>query len=139
MPFPEVNAKIWDLSCDVFIPAAASRLVTDDQVSRLIAGGLEVISCGANVPFADPEIFFGPIARKVDQQVALIPDFIANCGMARVFGYLMQDKVEISDAAIFGDVSETIGRAIAQVMALQPKRTTGLTRDAFEIALKQLL
>lgn len=139
LPFQEVNAKIWDLSCDVFIPAAASRLVTDNQVSRLIAGGLEVISCGANVPFADPEIFFGPIARKVDQQVALIPDFIANCGMARVFGYLMQDKVEISDAAIFGDVSETIGRAIAQVMALQPKRTTGLTRDAFEIALKQLL
>jgi glutamate dehydrogenase/leucine dehydrogenase len=139
LPFQEVNAKIWDLSCDVFIPAAASRLVTDNQVSRLIAGGLEVISCGANVPFADPEIFFGPIARKVDEQVALIPDFIANCGMARVFGYLMQDKVEISDAAIFGDVSETIGRAIAQVMALQPKRTTGLTRDAFEIALKQLL
>jgi hypothetical protein len=30
------------------------------QVDAMIVSGLEVISCGANVPFADKEIFFGP-------------------------------------------------------------------------------
>ena len=29
----------------------------------MIKNNLEVISAGANVPFADKEIFFGPIAK----------------------------------------------------------------------------
>lgn len=57
----EVNDKIWDLGAEIFAPCAASRLITRDQVNRMIASGLEVISSGANVPFADKEIFFGPI------------------------------------------------------------------------------
>jgi len=138
IPFSEVNDRVWDMPCDIFIPAAASRLVTLDQAERLIKAGLEVISCGANVPFADKEIFFGPIARLVDSQVALIPDFIANCGMARVFGYLMQKDIEVSDAAIFGDVSNTIGTALQKVFAINSGKT-GLTRSAFEISLKQLV
>lgn len=138
IPFADLNSRIWDMPCDIFIPAAASRLVTQDQAERLIKAGLEVVSCGANVPFADQEIFFGPIARLVDSRVALIPDFIANCGMARVFGYLMQKDIEVSDAAIFGDVSDTIGNALKKVFELN-KGNTGLTRTAFEISLKQLV
>ena len=68
-----------------------------------------MVSSGANVPFADREIFYGPIYEHADSQVAVIPDFIANCGMARAFAFLMQGDVEISDEAIFGDVSATIG------------------------------
>lgn len=138
LSFDEVNGRIWDQPADIFIPAAASRLVTKEQMERLIAAGLEVVSSGANVPFADPEIFFGPIAQYVDQKVALIPDFIANCGMARVFAYLMEKDVEISDDAIFGDVSKIIGNAMAKVHALNPGKTN-ITQTAFEIALKQLL
>jgi hypothetical protein len=41
-----------------FSPCAASRLVAQSQIDSLI-NGLEVISCGANVPFADKEIFLG--------------------------------------------------------------------------------
>ena len=38
--------------------------------------------------------------------MTVIPDFIANCGMARVFAYLMSDEgVDMSDAAIFEDTS----------------------------------
>ena len=107
-------------------------------MERLIAAGLEVVSSGANVPFADPEIFFGPIAKYVDENVALLPDFIANCGMARVFGYLMQKEVEISDDAIFSDVSNIIGGALKKVYDLNPAKTN-ITRTAFEIALKELL
>jgi glutamate dehydrogenase/leucine dehydrogenase len=138
LSYEEVNSRIWDVPADIFIPAAASRLVTREQMERLIKGGLEVVSSGANVPFADPEIFFGPIAKFVDEQVAVLPDFIANCGMARVFAYLMQKEVEISDAAIFGDVSQIIGDALAKVHAINPGRTN-ITRSAFEIALKQLI
>ncbi|MFN3528699.1 MAG: Glu/Leu/Phe/Val dehydrogenase dimerization domain-containing protein [Bacteroidia bacterium] len=136
--FEDVNAKIWDQPADIFIPAAASRLVTREQMERLIDAGLEVVSSGANVPFADKEIFFGPIAQFVDERIAVIPDFIANCGMARVFAYLMEKDVEISDDAIFGDVSKIIGNAMARVHHLNPGKTN-ITRTAFEIALKELL
>ena len=35
LSFDEVNAKIWDLKSDVFIPCAASRLITKEQVDSL--------------------------------------------------------------------------------------------------------
>ncbi|MDO9038547.1 MAG: Glu/Leu/Phe/Val dehydrogenase dimerization domain-containing protein, partial [Lutibacter sp.] len=55
IPFDEINEKIWSLPAEIFVPAAASRLVTQDQVTKMAASGLEVISPGANVPFADKE------------------------------------------------------------------------------------
>jgi glutamate dehydrogenase/leucine dehydrogenase len=112
--------------------------VQQNQVESLIQNGLEVISCGANVPFADPEIFFGPIADYADNQVSVIPDFIANCGMARVFAYLMQSNVEISDKAIFSDTSSIIGKAIKDIHALTDKKT-GIAKKGFELALRQLI
>lgn len=136
--FEEVNDRIWDVEADVFLPCAASRLVTQNQLDRMIAAGIQVISSGANVPFADSEIFYGPIAEYADDHVAVIPDFIANCGMARVFAYLMGDAdVDMSDRAIFDDTSATIRRALEATHA-RNTATTHLSATAFEIALEKL-
>lgn len=138
IPFEEINDSIWDLESEIFAPCAASRLVTKEQIDRMIASGLEVISSGANVPFADKEIFFGPIMEATDEQVSLIPDFIANCGMARVFAYFMEQRVEMTDEAIFKDTSNRIKKAIEEVHQIN-NSTNNLSKTAFEIALKQLL
>jgi glutamate dehydrogenase/leucine dehydrogenase len=139
LSFEEVNAKIWDLPADVFLPCAASRLITEEQVQRLIKAGVQVISSGANVPFADAQIFYGPIAELADESLSVIPDFIANCGMARVFAYLMSNgEVDLSDTGIFEDTSETIGTALNLVHS-KNKNKTGITKSAFEIALKKLV
>jgi len=138
LSFEEVNQKIWNVAADIFIPGAASKLVTMEQISALIASGLEVVSSGANVPFKDSDIFFGEVAKHVDGQIALIPDFIANCGMARTFAYLMQDKAEISDAAIFGDISQTIGNAIMKCHQKNPS-PKNISQTALGIALEQLV
>jgi glutamate dehydrogenase/leucine dehydrogenase len=138
IPFDEANARIWDLNSEIFIPAAASRLVTQAQVERMVAAGLEVISCGANVPFADPEIFFGPTGVWADERVAVIPDFIANCGMARVFAYLMSEEAELTDKAIFADVSKTIHRSLERSFS-KNKEKTKLSQTSYEIALAQLM
>lgn len=138
LSFDEIDEKIWDLKSEIFIPAAASRLITQEQSERMVATGLEVISCGANVPFADKEIFFGPIGLWTDERVSLIPDFIANCGMARVFAHLMSDDVEVTDQSIFLDVSKTIGNALGKTFEKNPKKTT-LARTSFQIALEQLV
>ncbi|QDH78664.1 amino acid dehydrogenase [Echinicola soli] len=138
IPFKAMDQIVWDLEHEVFIPAAASRLVTQAQLDRLVAGGLEVISCGANVPFADKEIFVGPIALSADQRIGLIPDFIANCGMARTFAYLMEDHSEVTDQAIFEDVSQTIFKAMKKTADEHPAKT-GIAEKSFEIALRQLV
>jgi glutamate dehydrogenase (NAD(P)+) len=138
LPFDEVNRRVWRMEADVFLPCAGSRLVTQSQVEQLIQGGLEVVASGANVPFADREIFYGPIYEHADSKVAVIPDFIANCGMARAFAFLMQGNVEISDEAIFGDVSATVGAALERCHA-RSSGHTGIARTAFENALTQLV
>ena len=138
MPFEEINKKIWGLKAEIFAPCAASRLISEDQISELIETGLEVISCGANVPFADKEIFFGPIMESTDERVSLIPDFISNCGMARVFAYFMEGRVSMEDEKIFSDTSDTIRKAILNIFK-QNVTKKNLSKTAFEIALKQLL
>jgi glutamate dehydrogenase/leucine dehydrogenase len=137
--YDEINSKIWDLKSDVFIPCAGSRMITKDQLDRMVKSGIQVISSGANVPFADPEIFFGPIADSADNTISIIPDFISNCGMARVFAYLMSnDLKEISDNGIFEDTSSTIENALIAAHSINPAKT-GIAKTAFEIALKQLV
>jgi glutamate dehydrogenase/leucine dehydrogenase len=137
--FDEVNSMIWDLKADVFIPAAASRLVTADQLQRLVNAGLKTIASGANVPFADKEIFYGPIMSQADDQLSLIPDFIANCGMARVFAFLMshEDK-DLTDEAIFSDTSRTIYNALKKVHN-KNSSLTNVSNTAFQLALEELL
>jgi glutamate dehydrogenase/leucine dehydrogenase len=138
LPFEEINQKIWTAGAEIFVPAAASRLVTQPQVEALVSAGLEVISCGANVPFADPAIFFGPTGEWADAHCAVIPDFIANCGMARVFAYLMETGAEITDQAIFSDTSRIIKAALARTR-YQSSELTGIAQRSFEMALRQLI
>lgn len=138
IPFDEINRLIWSLKTEVFAPCAASRLITKEQIDQMINTGLEVITCGANVPFADKEIFFGPIMEHTDQKVSLIPDFISNCGMARVFAYFMERKVQMTDEAIFKDTSRVIKKALKEVKK-KNSRKVGISETAFEIALRQLI
>lgn len=138
LPFDEVNERIWKLKAEIFIPGAGSRLVNREQVDELIRGGIEVVSCGANVPFADKEIFMGPIYTYADEQMAIIPDFIANSGMARVFAYLMRQDAVVGDFEILMDVSEAIERAMLKVHQFNQKHT-GISAKALELSLMTLL
>ena len=138
LSFEKVNEKIWNIGAEIFIPAAASRLISQSQLDAMIDNGLQVISSGANVPFADKEIFFGPISKSADERVSVLPDFIANCGMARAFSYFMQEDCEIKDIAIFTAVSETIKEAIEKVHQENSEKTN-ISKTALNIALKQLI
>ena len=138
IPFKEINESIWSLEAEIFAPCAASRLITKQQIDSLIVNGLEVISCGANVPFADKEIFFGSIMEFTDSKVSLIPDFISNCGMARVFAYFMERRVEMTDEAIFDDTSNIIKTAIQNIYDHNHHKTE-ISKTAFTLALSELV
>lgn len=138
LTFEEINSRIWSLGAQVFIPCAASRLITKTQVDMMVDSGMEVIAAGANVPFADQEIFFGPIAEYTDNKISVIPDFISNCGMARVFAYLMTDSVEMTDEGIFHDTSNTIKKAMEEAYEVSSSKTN-IAKTAFTIALNKLI
>lgn len=138
LSFEDTNKRIWDLAAEIFIPAAASRLVTRTDAERMTAAGIELTACGANVPFADPEIFFGAVADYIDSHMSVIPDFISNCGMARVFAYLMGNNIEVSDEAIFSDVSSIIRKALIETHT-QNVSKRHISKNSFHIALSKLL
>lgn len=138
IPFDTIKNDVWHIGAEIFVPAAASRLVHREHIDWMMEKGLEVIACGANVPFADPEIFFGPIMEFADANLSVIPDFISNCGMARVFRYLMNDNAEITDKAIFNDTGLCISNAMQDVFAVNPSKT-GISETGMEVALGKLL
>ena len=138
LPHHEAAPFFWAQAADVFVPAAASRLVTGEQINSLIYKGLNLVACGANVPFADPEIFMGPIARSVDERIAVLPDFVANCGMARVFAYLMQDEPGMQARDIFEDVALTIRQAVQGCLSHNTAPSTNLCLEGYRRALNQL-
>jgi glutamate dehydrogenase/leucine dehydrogenase len=138
LSYDTIDKDIWSIGAEIFVPAAASRLLTQTQLDLMVENDLEVISCGANVPFADKEIFMGPIGNSADDQVSVIPDFIANCGMARVFAYCMSKEFELSDEAIFKDASVIIRQALKRLNQFNPKRT-GLLKKGLEMSIVNLV
>lgn len=137
LTFEEAMEKTWSIGAEIFIPAAGSRMVEKSQMDTLIKNGLEVVSCGANVPFNDKEIFMGPILSEIDNKVSIIPDFIANCGMARVFSYLMENEEEITDEILFEDTSNIIKGALLKTFELCPDGLN-LTENSLNLAIKKL-
>jgi hypothetical protein len=58
--------------------------------------------------------------------------------MARVFAYLMSEGAEVTDQAIFADVSHTILAALQRSHSQNQERTK-LSQTSYEIALAQLM
>jgi len=137
LPFEEINRKMWTTGADIFIPAAASRLISQKHVEALMQHGVQVICCGANAPFVEEESLYGSTTAFADRSMSLIPDFIANCGMARVFAALMEREVVITDELIFADVSGCIRKALEKAYRENPK-TKGIAKTALGLALKEL-
>jgi glutamate dehydrogenase/leucine dehydrogenase len=137
LSFEEVMKKSWSVGAEIFIPAAGSRMVEKSQMDTMIQNGLEVVSCGANVPFNDKEIFMGPILSEIDNKVSIIPDFIANCGMARVFSHLMENEEEITDEILFEDTSAIIKGALLKTFELCPNGLK-LTENSLNLAILKL-
>jgi glutamate dehydrogenase/leucine dehydrogenase len=124
-PSPE---PLRDLAAEVFIPAARSKSIGFRTLDRLSEAGVETIVCGANNPFDDEA--FGDLAvqRRADRELSVVPDFIANAGMARAFAYLMSERASVDPDAMLDDVRRTIEGAVDRLLADGPLRTGVLER-----------
>jgi glutamate dehydrogenase (NAD(P)+) len=132
--------ELLNIPAEIYIPAAASHTTTASRMRVMQQMGVKVVSCGANNPFAydmtkkDIASWVDDmlaLQREADQMFAIIPDFIANCGMARTFNYLMVQGGKTDELSILADASKLIETRLAEVLK-DHQGTTGLLQHAYE-------
>lgn len=155
------NARPGDLfseKAEIFVPAAISHTMGVETLDQLEACGVQVIAPGANNPFrvtppraagaatpGQPPLELGEMVanmlvrmREADARFAIVPDFIANSGMARTFGYLMKPGVKDTAEAVLRDIRVSIESAMRTLM--RPRRgeaaQRGLLDHAYDVFLK---
>lgn len=107
---PSGNAAdvFWQTEADVFIPAGGSGTIRTDTIASLQNQGVTMIVAGANNPFAESALGEVNVQRLADETFSVIPDFIANCGKARAFSYLMRESGSIDAASLFLHVERAV-------------------------------
>jgi glutamate dehydrogenase/leucine dehydrogenase len=113
----------WSARGDVFVCAAISGSITVNTLARLDRAGVAIVACGANQPFAERMIGSSLVAREADSRFTIIPDIVANCGMARTFSYLMEEGSRPDARSILTAVDRTIHDAIDEIVDRAPGRT----------------
>jgi len=117
--------EVLSLPAEIYIPAAASHTTTSARLGMMRSGGVRVVSCGANNPFAydkskaqiaDWVADMLVLAREADKHFAVIPDFIANCGMARAFNYLMTAGGKPDAQSILADAEALITSRVNELL-----------------------
>ena len=138
---------LFAVKADAFVPAALSHSITARTIELLAASGVTVLSCGSNNPFAvPPPDASGRIAplndlvahmltlqRIADKQFAIIPDFVANCGMARTFHYLMVPGNKATDVAVLADIKRTIDKAVKALVPTAASSKNGLLERGYDL------
>jgi glutamate dehydrogenase/leucine dehydrogenase len=117
--------ELFEVAADIFVAAAASHTLDARRVKQLRGMGVRLMSCGANNPFAynrsntkltewvsDMLV----LQREADQAMAIIPDFVANCGMARTFNYLMMEGASLKPKDILADAEQLITKRVKQLV-----------------------
>lgn len=116
---------IYSIKADIFVPAAVSHTLGSREIASLRHCGVKVMAPGANNPFAynkrhhDLHAWASDmlaLQRVADRHLAVIPDFVANSGMARAFGYLMAPGAKTDSSTIIRDCEKAIDRAVDRIL-----------------------
>ena len=130
--------SFWDTDADVFVAAALSGTLRTEQLDRLSAAGVRVIASGANQPFAESKLGSTIVQQRADKRFSIIPDFIANCGMARAFSYLMEPGAAPRAAEVFHAVDRTICDALDESLDRVGGAATGLLSASMAMTLDRI-
>lgn len=134
----DAREALYDAPADIFVCAAASGTLTDERLERLAAAGVKVLSSGANQPFRERQLGSTRVHRIADNRFALIPDFLANLGMARTFSYLMEPGAKPESEAVFAAVDETIDTGVNEMLSRAQRPDRGLMAATLGLALDRI-
>jgi glutamate dehydrogenase/leucine dehydrogenase len=117
--------ELFEHKAEIYIPGAISHSTNAARMDAMRRCGVKVVSCGANNPFAydrsksDLKSWVTDmlaLQKVADKEFAIIPDFVANCGMARTFGYLMAAGGKTDAASILADSGARIDGAVDRLL-----------------------
>jgi glutamate dehydrogenase/leucine dehydrogenase len=134
----EARARFWEVPAEIFVSAACSGTLDEAALERLQRQGIRTIACGANQPFREAKLGATRVQRIADRHFTVIPDVVANCGMARAFSYLMHHTEDTDPNPLFHAVDRTISDALRDITTLTRGQTTGLLGATLAYALDRL-
>jgi glutamate dehydrogenase/leucine dehydrogenase len=126
------------VEAEVFVSAACSESLDEAALDRLARQGVRTIACGANQTFREAKLGATRVQRLADQSFTVIPDVVANCGMARAFSYLMQHPAAPDTGSLFRAVDRTITEAVREITERSGQRPTGLLAATLGYALDRV-
>jgi glutamate dehydrogenase (NAD(P)+) len=135
---PGAGDAFWDVPADVFVAAALSETVTAEVMDRLDAAGVRLIAAGANQPFREARLGSTAVARLADLRFAVLPDILANCGMARTFSYLMEGDARAEAEPVLAAVERTIRDTLDEVLERAGSGERGLLAATLGLALDRV-
>ena len=133
-----VAERFLNTPADVFVCAAISGSLDESVMTQLAAGGVRTIACGANQPFAEATLGSTRVAQYADQRFAVLPDILANLGMARTFSYLMQPDAQPTARASLQAVRQTISNTLDEVLERNARADAGLLAGTLGLALDRV-
>jgi glutamate dehydrogenase (NAD(P)+) len=135
---PAERGRFFEVTAEIFVCAAASGSVDESTLERLAAQGVRVIASGANHPFRERRIGSTRTAKLADRRFSILPDILANCGMARTFSYLMERGAEPHAVPIFAAVDRTIEEALDEICDRAGGRPTALLAATLGLGLDRV-
>ena len=116
-----------DIECDIWIPAAQSDVIDENNVNRLKA---KLVIEGANIPITD-----GAEKYLYEKGVLYVPDFIANAGGMICAAMEYQGA---GQSAAFQAIEEKVCRNTRQVLEEAASREIMPREAAVDLALQRL-
>jgi glutamate dehydrogenase/leucine dehydrogenase len=100
--------QIYDVKCDVFIPAAIENVITVDNAGVL---PIKAVVTGANLAVTQE-------AEKIliDRGIIIIPDFVAGCGGSLSMDGLFGPKIQPSAQEVLNHVNKRMRRIVKKVI-----------------------
>lgn len=100
---------IYQFGDDVFIPAADSEIITQENFQRIKA---KYLICGANDPFKPADIE----ERMFAKGHVVVPDFIANAGTAALYHTLIKGDGPVTVPALLQILEKQIASATDEAL-----------------------
>jgi glutamate dehydrogenase (NAD(P)+) len=101
-------SQIYDVKCDVFIPAAIENVITADNADVL---PIKAVVTGANLAVTQE-------AEKLlnDRGIIIIPDFVAGCGGSLSMDGLFGPEIQPSAQEVLNHVNKRMRRIVKKVI-----------------------
>jgi len=128
------RSKIFEVDCDILIPAAAESQITDENVNKIKA---RIVAEGANAPTT-------PIADKImkERGILVIPDILCNAGGVFVsyLEYTQETQHEqMTLAQVEGRLAERMKQRFGEVYDLAKEKGLGMREAAMNIAVSKVV